>query len=78
MSDYEKINCKVKEQMAARRTEAIKRIVLVMVALVFALGAFIGLWAIRFISGTFLLILSSISVCTAAFKAGWISRDIKF
>ena len=78
MSDYEKINFKVKEQMSARRTEAIKRIILVMVALVVTLGAFIGLKAIGFISGTFMLILASISICTAAFKAGWISRDIKF
>ena len=33
MSDYEKINANVKTQMSIRRMEAIKRIILVMVAL---------------------------------------------
>ena len=78
MSDYEKLNANVKAQMAARRIESVKRIILVMVALVVALGAFIGLKAIGFISSTFMVILASIAICIAAFKAGWISRDIKF
>ncbi len=78
MSDYEKINANVKAQMSARRNEAIKRIILVMVTLIVTLGAFIGLKAIGFISSTFMVILSSLAICTAAFKAGWISRDIKF
>ena len=78
MSDYEKINTKVKEQISARRIEAAKMIAIVMVVLVVTLGAFIGLNAIGFISSTFMVILASIAICTAAFKAGRISRDIKF
>lgn len=78
MSEYEKINANVKAQMAVRRTEAIKKIIMVAVALIVALGAFIGLKAIGFISGTFLVILASITVCIAAFKTGYIWHDIKF
>ena len=78
MSDYEKINSKVKAQVFARRKDAIKRIVLALVALVAVLAAIIGLEAIGFISGTFMVILMSISVCAASFKTGYIWRDIKF
>lgn len=78
MSEYEKINANVKAQMAVRRTAAIKRIILVLVALIVALGAFIGLKAIGFISGTFMVILASIAVCIAVFKTGYIWHDIKF
>ena len=78
MSEYEKINANVKVQMAVRRQEAIKRIILVLVALIVAMGAFIGLKAIGFISGTFAVILASITICIAAFKTGYIWHDIKF
>ena len=78
MSEYEKINANVKAQMAVRRTEAIKRIIVVLVALIVALGAFIGLKAIGFINITFMVILASITICTAAFKTGYIWHDIKF
>lgn len=78
MSDYEKINAKVKVQMSARRHEAIKGIVVVLLKLLFALGAFVGLKAIGFISGTFAIILMAVAVCVATFKTGYICRDIKF
>lgn len=78
MSEYEKINAGVKTQMAARRKQAVKRIILVAVLLLVALAAIAGLEAIGFISWTFAIILASVSVCISAFKLGWICRDIKF
>ena len=78
MSEYDKINVKVKEQVTVRRTEAIKRIIIVMVKLLLAMAVFIGLEAISFISMTFMVILMAISICIAAFNTGWICRDIKF
>ena len=78
MSDYEKINFKVKAQMTARRKEAIKRIILVLCVVLVALLAITGLEAIGFINQTFAIILAAISVCIGAFKTGYIWRDIKF
>lgn len=78
MSDYEKINANVKVQMSARRKEAIKRIVLVLLCVLLAIAAWIGLEAIGFISTMFLVILVAITVCIGAFKTGYIWRDIKF
>ena len=78
MSELEKINAKVKEQMSARRNEAIRRITVVLLKLLFALCVFFGLYAITFISGTFLGILMAVAVCVATFRIGYIWRDIKF
>ena len=78
MSEYEKINASVKAQMAARRKAAIKRIILVFVVVITILASFVGLEAIGFISFTFMVILSSITICTGAFKAGYIWRDVKW
>ena len=78
MSEYEKINTSVKCQMVARRREATKRIVILLVKALLALVAFIGLEAIGFISTTFMVILMAIAICSGAFNAGWICRDIKF
>lgn len=78
MSEYEKINASVKAQMAARRKAAIKRIILVLVVVITILASFVGLEAIGFISFTFMVILSSITICTGAFKAGYIWRDVKW
>lgn len=77
MSEYEKINVKVKAQVSARRKEAIKKIVLTLGLVLAALAAITGLEAIGFISGTFAFILAAISVCVGAFKAGYIWHDIK-
>ena len=78
MSEYEKINAGVKLSMAARRKNAIVRIVLVLVKILAAMGSFIGLEAIGYISMDFMVILMAITVCYGAFKTGWICRDIKF
>ena len=78
MSEYEKINAGVKLSMAARRKESIKRIILVLVGVIVALAAFIGLKAIGFISFDFMVILMAIAVCAGAFKTGYIWHDIKF
>lgn len=78
MSDYDKINFKVKTQMCVRRNEAVKRIAIVLVKLLLLMAAFLGLEAIGFISLTFMVILMAITVCYGAFKTGWICRDIKF
>lgn len=78
MSEYEKINVRVKEQISARRRFAIIRIVLVLATVLACMGAFIGLNAIGFISDTFMVILISIAICIGAFKSGYICRDIKF
>ena len=78
MSELEKINANMKVQMSARRHEAIKRIVVALLKVLVALGVFIGLNAIGFISGTFMVILMAVAVCVGAFKTGYIWRDIKF
>lgn len=78
MSEFEKINASAKTQMTARRHEAIKRIVVVLLKVLLALGVVIGLKAIGFISGTFMVILTAVAVCVGAFKLGYISRDIKY
>ena len=78
MSDYEKINAGVKLAMSARRKAAVKKIILVLVKILAAMGFFIGLKAIGFISLTFMVILMAITVCIGAFNTGWICRDIKF
>lgn len=78
MSEYEKINLRVKEQNFSRRKQAFKRIILVLAAVLGAMASFIGLKAIGFISVTFMVILIAVSICIGAFKLGWICRDIKF
>ena len=78
MCNYEKINENVKAQITARRHEAIKRIVVVILKVLLALGAIVGLKAIGFINGTFMVILMAVAVCVGAFKTGYISRDIKY
>ena len=78
MSDYEKINENVKAQITARRHEAIKRIVVVLLKLLFALCVVVGLKAVGFISGMFAVILMAVAVCVGTFKIGYIWRDIKY
>lgn len=78
MSDYEKINASVKTNVIDRRNEAIKQIVSVFAKVLLALGAIIFLKAIGFISYTFAVILVAVAVTIGTFKAGYISRDIKY
>lgn len=78
MSDYERINANVKTNVADRRHEAIKRIVVELLKVLLALGAIVGLKAIGFISGTFMVILMAAAICVGTFQIGYISRDIKF
>ena len=78
MSDYERINARVNMNMATRRHEAIKRIVVVLLKVLLALGVVALLKAIGFINGTFLGILMAVAVCVGTFKIGYIWRDIKF
>ena len=78
MSDYERINAKVKANVACRRNKAIKRIVLVLAKVVLFLAAVLGLKAIGFISGSFLVILMCVAIVVGAFKVGFISCEIKF
>ena len=78
MSELERINENMKAQINARRHEAIKRIVKVLLKLLVALCAVAGLKAIGFINGTFAVILMAVAVCVGTFKTGYIWRDIKF
>ena len=78
MSDYEKINAKVKANVSANRGAAVKVIVIELVKLLVSLGIVIGLHSIGFINGAFMIILVTGLLLTGAFKAGQISRDIKF
>ena len=78
MSDYERINANVQTNVNNRRHEAIKRIVKELLKVLLALGAIIGLKAIGFISESFMVILMAVAVCVGTFKAGYISRDIKY
>lgn len=78
MSDYEKINANVKTNVSDRRNKAIKRIVTVLLKVLLTMGAIVGLKAIGFISGTFMVILMAVAICGGTFKIGYISRDIQF
>lgn len=78
MSDYKKINVNGKVQMAVRRKAAIKKVVLLWVAVFAVLAAIAGLEAIGFISMTFAIILAAITVFVGAFKTGWFCRDVKW
>ena len=78
MSDYETINAAVKANVTDRRNEAIKQIIVVLLKVLLTLGAVVGLKAIGFISGTFMVILMAVAVCVGTFKTGYISRDIKY
>lgn len=78
MSEFEKLNAGVKVQVAARRKEAVKIIIITLFLVVVALAVFIGLKAIGFISFEFMVILMLIAVCVGAFKTGYIWHDIKF
>jgi hypothetical protein len=77
MSEHE-LNARVKANIKARRHNAIKAIVAVLLRVLLALGAIIGLKAIGFISGTFMVILTAVAVCVGTFKLGNIWNDIKF
>lgn len=78
MSDYEKINANVKVQITARRKEAIKRIILILVHLLLAMAVIVGLKAIGFISCVFAVILTAISALITAFKIGYVWHDVKY
>jgi hypothetical protein len=78
MSDYERINMNVKANVNGRRHLAIKRIVKVLVKVLLALCAVVGLKAIGFISAAFMVILMAVAICIGTFKIGYISRDIQF
>ena len=78
MSDYEKINANVKANVNIQRKEAIKKLVTLLVKALLVMAIVIGLEAIGFISGAFLVILIAVAICTTAFKAGGICRDIEF
>lgn len=78
MSDYEKINAKVKANVSANRAAAVKVIVIELVKLLASLLIVNGLHSIGFINGAFMTILVAGLLLTGAFKAGQISRDIKY
>ena len=78
MSDYEKINVRVKKNTVDMRILAFKKIIVVLLKVLLAMGAFIGLKAIGFISVVFMVILMAIAVVVGAYKVGLISCDIKF
>lgn len=78
MNEFETINSKVKTQRECWRKEAYKRLALLLAKVVLTVLFFIGLQYIGFINLIFMVILISLAVCIGAFKAGWISRDIKF
>lgn len=78
MSELDKLNAGVKLSMAARRKAAAARIAITVLWVLAALGVFIGLQAIHFISLLFMVILMAIAVCVGTFKVGYIWHDIKF
>lgn len=78
MCEFEKINVNAKAQVVAMRKEAIKKVIVELAKTLLAIGGFVALEAIGFISAMFLVILVAITICVSAFKAGYICRDIKF
>ena len=78
MSELDKLNTGAKQRIADRRKAAFARIAITMLWAIAALGVFIGLWVIHFISLTFMVILMAIAVCVGTFKIGYIWHDIKF
>ena len=78
MSDYEKINVRVKKNTVDMRILAFKKIIVVLIKVLLALAVFIGLNAINFISVTFMVILMAAAIVYGAYKVGSISNEIKF
>ena len=77
MSEYENLNAKVKTNMAARRKETIKSIVILLVKVLVVIAIFFGLATIGFISAVFMVILVAITICIGAFNAGRIWSGYK-
>lgn len=78
MSEYKAIFANVEKNVNARRHKAIKAVVTVLLKVLLALGVFVGLKAIGFISGTFMVILAAVAVCVGTFNIGYIWKDIKY
>ena len=78
MSDYEKINVRVKKNTVDMRILAFKKIIVVLIKVLLALAVFISLNAINFISVTFMVILMAAAIVYGAYKVGSISNEIKF
>ena len=78
MSEFEKLNTDVKQRIVERRKSAVVRIAITVLLVLAALGVFIGLWVIHFISLLFMVILMAIAVCVGTFKVGYFWHDIKF
>jgi hypothetical protein len=74
MSEKE-LNAKVNANLAARKKAAVKATVIVCLKLLMALGFFVGLKAIGFISMEFMVILALVAVCYGSFNIGRIWRD---
>lgn len=77
MSDYEMINIRVAEKMAARRKDALKRLACVLALVLVTVLAWVGLEWIGFISKDFLMILASVTICAGSFQCGGIWNSVK-
>ena len=78
MSEYKEIFAHRDAQNTAKRRETIKKIIVVLLKILCALGAIVGLEAITFISGTFAVILVAVAVCVGTFNIGYIWNEIKY
>lgn len=74
MSEKE-LNARSNANRVARKKAAVKATVIVCLKLLMALGIFVGLKAIGFISMTFMVILALVAVCYGSFNLGRIWRD---
>ncbi len=77
MSDYEMINLRVAKQMAVRRKETIKKLIVMLAVVLAAALAFVGLEYIGFISELFMVILVACTICVGSFNAGIIWSGFK-
>lgn len=74
MSEKE-LNARINANRVARKKAAVKETVIVCLKLLMALGIFVGLNAIGFISAEFMVILALAAVCYGSFNLGRIWRD---
>ena len=78
MGKYEKNKGAAKKEAAPQQKTAAVKIFIAWLTVIEALAVVSGLWAPKFISVPFAVILSAIATCYGMFKTGYFWRDIKF
>ena len=78
MGKYEKNKGTVQKEVPPKQKTAAVKIFVAWLTVIEALAVVVGLWALRFISVPFAVILSAGATGYGLFKTGYFWRDIKF